>query len=468
MNPEYGPCVCVVPLNDIGVRFIGQSNHSNRFDNESLIRSDDVLGNCDCWRSCHSCHGTSSTLSSINTHVEKKRSRDPLMTHMAGHLEDAGHKGGGNTKPDGPSEVRLRARSGSAAGPYLRLPDRQSPACGRVDATPDEDFVGGVQDADLGVGGGLSRRFNHPVKVMQSRCLLSQFVDWRQLLTIVRPDTLVRWHRDLFRLFWRLKSRQRGRPRIPIEVQRLIAEMATDNRTWGEERIAAELRVKPGLTVSPRTVRRYMPSRPRPRGGRSAQSWVVFLHNHAGAVLACDFFIVVTATFQRLYVFVLLDIGTRRIVHWNLTDRPRSEWTIQQFRNGLPLDGTYHFLVHDRDGIFAPAVDEALWSMSLQVLKTPVRAPQANAHCERFIGTARRECLDWIIPLNERHLRSVLAEWVSHYNGGRPQSALGLGRPNDPSHQTILTRHRLRAHRVVAHTRLDGLHHHYQLKRIAA
>ena len=156
-----------------------------------------------------------------------------------------------------------------------------------------------------------------------------------------------------------------------------------------------------------------MPSRPRGRGGRSAQSWATFLHNHAGAVLACDFFIVVTATFQRLYVFVLLDIGTRQIVHWNLTDHPGSEWTIQPFRNGLTLDGTYRFLVHDRDGIFAPAVDEALRSMSLEVLKTPVRAPQANAYGERFIGTVRRECLDWMIPPNERHLRSILAEWIS-------------------------------------------------------
>ncbi len=151
--------------------------------------------------------------------------------------------------------------------------------------------------------------------------LLSKFVDWRELLTIVRPETLVRWHRDLYRLFWRVKSRQRGRPRIPIDVQRLIADMATHNRTWGDERIAAELRLKLGLTVSPRTVRRYMPSRPSRRGGWKAQSWATFLHNHAGAVLACDFFIV-TATFQRLYVFVLLDIGTRRIVHWNLTDHP--------------------------------------------------------------------------------------------------------------------------------------------------
>ena len=193
--------------------------------------------------------------------------------------------------------------------------------------------------------------------------LLSRFVKWRELLTIVRPDTLVRWHRDLFRLFWRLKSRQRGRPRIPTEVQRLIVEMAMNNRTWGEERIAADLRLKLGLTVSPRTVRRYMPSPPRSRC-RLAQSWATFLRNHAGAVLACDFFIVVTATFQRLYVFVILDIGTRRVVHWNLTEHPTAEWTIQQFRNGLPLDGVYRFLVHDRDGIFAPAVDEAVVSQN--------------------------------------------------------------------------------------------------------
>src|SRR4029450_8142308 len=208
--------------------------------------------------------------------------------------------------------------------------------------------------------------------------LLARFVDWRELLTIVRPDTLVRWHRRLFRLFLRGKARPRGRPRVPAELRRLIAEMAVANRTWGEERIAAELRLKLGLTLSPRTVRRHMPQRPRSRGGRSTQTWATFLRNHAGAVLACDFFIVVTATFQRLYVFVILDIGTRRVVHWNLTDHPTTEWTVQQFRDGLPLDGASRFLVHDRDAIFALAVDEAIRSMSLHVLRTPVRAPQAN------------------------------------------------------------------------------------------
>jgi transposase InsO family protein len=285
----------------------------------------------------------------------------------------------------------------------------------------------------------------------------------------VRPDTFVRWHRELFRLFWRVKSRQRGRPRIPVDLQRLIVQMAAANRTWGEERIAAELRLKLGLTVSARTVRRYMSRRPSPQGGQSVQSWATFLRNHAGAVLACDFFIVVTATFQRLYVFVILDSGTRRVVHWNLTDHPTAEWTIQQVRNGLPLEGICRFLVHDRDGIFAPAVDEALRSMSLQVLKTPVRTPQANAHCDRFIGTVRRECLDWVIPLNERHLRRVLAEWMPHYNGERPHSALGPGVPNEPIRHTTPTGHRLpAARRVVASIRLGGLHHHYQLEPIAA
>ena len=132
-------------------------------------------------------------------------------------------------------------------------------------------------------------------------------------------------------------------------------------------------------------------------------------------------------------------------------------------------DGASRLLVHDRDGIFAPAVDDALASMSLRVLKTPVRTPQANAHCERFIGSARRECLDWMIPLDERHLRRVLAEWIPHYNGERPHSALGPGLPDEPTHRATLTGHRLPpAHRVVASARLGGLHHDYRVERVAA
>lgn len=198
------------------------------------------------------------------------------------------------------------------------------------------------------------------------------------------------------------------------------------------------------------------------------QSWSTFLQNHTGAVLACDFFVVVTATFQRLYVFVVLDIATRRILHWNVTEHPTAEWTIQQFRNGLPLDAAYRYVVHDRDAVFAHAVDDALRSMSLAVLRTPPQTPQANAYCERFIGTARRECLDWMIPLNERHLRHVLAEWITHYNAERPHSALGPGLPDDTARRAGVTGHRLAAGwHVVAHQRLGGLHHHYGLQRSA-
>ena len=140
-------------------------------------------------------------------------------------------------------------------------------------------------------------------------------------------------------------------------------------------------------------------------------------------MLACDFFVAVTATFRRIYVFVVLDITTRQIVHWNLTRQPTAEWTIQQFRNGVTADDRYRFVIHDHDAIYARAVDAALTSMDVTVVKTPIRVPQANAFCERVIGPARRECLDWIIPLTDRHLRRALAEWVAHYNGARPHAA---------------------------------------------
>ena len=152
---------------------------------------------------------------------------------------------------------------------------------------------------------------------------LSRFFEWRQLLTVVQPGTLIRWHRKGFRLFWRWTSRAPGRPPIPADLQRLIATMAGANRTWGEERIAAELLVKLGIRVSPRTVRRYMPSRP-PRARQGTQAWSTFVRNHARSVIASDFFVVVTATFRVLYVFLVLEVGTRRILHWNW---PRSGWS---------------------------------------------------------------------------------------------------------------------------------------------
>jgi putative transposase len=300
--------------------------------------------------------------------------------------------------------------------------------------------------------------------------MLARLIDWRPLLTVVQPDTLVRWHRHAFRLFWRRRSRRVGRPCIPQDVQRLIGEMARANRTWGEERIAAELLLKLGVSLSPRTVRRYMRRPPSAHSGSRTQTWSTFVHNHARDVLACDFFVTVTARFHLLYVFMVLDVGTRRLVHWNVTAHPTADWTVQQFRMCLSGETTHRFLVHDRDCIYSPTVDGALHSMGLHVLKTPVMAPQANAYCERVIGTARRECLDWVIPFDERHLRRVLTEWVAHYNRGRPHAALGPGLPDDAQAVAVrVSGHQLpRACRVTVRPILGGLHHEYGLGTVAA
>jgi putative transposase len=300
--------------------------------------------------------------------------------------------------------------------------------------------------------------------------VLSRLLDWRALLTVVQPDTLIRWHREGWRLLWRWKSRP-GRPPIPRELQRLIVSMAQANPSWGEERIANELRLKLGLTVSPRTVGRYLRAlRPR-RGGRRSQRWATFVRNHAHAVVACDFFTTVTVRFRILYVFVVLEVGTRRILHWNVSEHPTAEWTIQQFREVITPETAHRFVLHDRDRIFAAAVDRAIASMGRHVLKTPVRTPQANAFCERVVGTIRRECLDRLLPIHEGHLRWILHEWVTHYNRGRPHASLGPGIP-DPlpeQNQLVSTGHRLPTHaRVIATPILGGLHHEYHFAQDAA
>ena len=299
-----------------------------------------------------------------------------------------------------------------------------------------------------------------------SLALLSRLFDWRDALVVVRPETLIRWHRAGWRLFWRVKSRP-GRPPIPLELRQLIRRMATENPLWGEERIANELLLKLGLRVSPRTVRKYMPKRPpgRPRGD---QRWSTFLRNHAGAIVACDFFVAVTATFRLLYVFVVIEHGSRRLVRVAVTAHPSAAWTLQQLREVVGFDHARRYLIHDRDSIFARSLDESIRNLGLTVLKSPPHSPKANAICERVIGTIRRECLDWLIPLSESHLRSILRAWVGHYNHGRPHMALGPGVPDPPSEvvpsATPLTRHRIGERLAVrARSVLGGLHHEYLL-----
>jgi len=300
---------------------------------------------------------------------------------------------------------------------------------------------------------------------------LSRMFEWRDALWNVKPDTLIRWHRKGFRLFWRWKSTPTGRPRLPEDLRQLIREMAAGNATWGEERIANELKLKLGIRVSPRTVGKYLRSGRPVRTPDPKQRWLTFVRNHAQVIVACDFFVVVTATFRTLHVFVLMELGTRRILHHNVTAHPTAEWTVQQFREALPGGHAYRFLVHDRDSIFSKELDKEVTALGVRVLRTPLRAPKANSFCERFGGTLRRECLDFLIPFNERHLRLVLKTWIAHFNHARPHMSLGPGipAPSRPPAQESTQRHRITAgHTVERAAVLGGLHHEYWLKEIAA
>ncbi len=227
---------------------------------------------------------------------------------------------------------------------------------------------------------------------------LSRLCDWRSALVVVRPATLVRWHRAGWRLFWRFKSRP-GRPPIPLELRQLIRRMAMENPSWGEERIANELLLKLGLRVSPRTVGKYMPKRG-PGKPRGDQRWATFLRNHAKAIIACDFFVTATVTFRLLYVFVIIHHGSRRLLHFNLTTHPTAAWTLQQLREVIGFGDAYRYLIHDRDSIFAKNLDDSIGRFGLKIMRSPIRSPMAKAyasHCTSFerIGVTagnRRRC----------------------------------------------------------------------------
>jgi transposase InsO family protein len=181
--------------------------------------------------------------------------------------------------------------------------------------------------------------------------------------------------------------------------------------------------------------------------------------------VACDFFVAVTACFRVLYVFVALEIGSRRLIHFNASEHPTAEWTLQQLREVLSGDREYQFLLHDRHKTFSAGLDEEVESWGVEVLKSPAHAPTANAFCERLIGTIRRECLDYVIPLNESHLKRTLREWVAHYNSGRAHQSLGPGIPDQVEQKLPTNRDQesiSKGRRIIAKSILGGLHHEYR------
>jgi len=222
--------------------------------------------------------------------------------------------------------------------------------------------------------------------------------------------------------------------------------------------------------VSPRTVRKYLANY-RVRTPDPSQRWLTFIHNHAQAIVACDFFVVFTARFRILYVFVIMELGRRRILHHNVTAHPSAEWTLQQFREALTEEHPYRFLIHERDSIFSKDLNQAVTAMGVRILKTPVRAPKANAFYERLVGTIRRECLDFLIPFGERHLKQILTHWVTYYNHARVHTSLGPGVPDPirPSPPISAHPHYLPAGHVIrSKAVLGGLHHEYWLEKVAA
>ncbi len=275
--------------------------------------------------------------------------------------------------------------------------------------------------------------------------------EWREALVFVQPRTVVNWHRRGFRYYWKKKSRsQPGRPPTSMELILLIKRMSKENVTWGAPRIRDELAML-GHTVAESTVAKYMVKQP-PTG--PSQTWRTFLANHMAEAAACDFFVLPTVTFQRLFCFAVLSLDRRTILHVNVTKNPTAKWTAQQLVEAFPgSDWMPRFLQRDRDGVYGWAVRRKLQAMGITELISAPRSPWQNAFVERVIGSIRRECTDHIIPLSERHLLSTLREYQDYYNCSRTHQALGGDSPMGRTVQPV--------GKVIASPILGGLHHRY-------
>ena len=243
--------------------------------------------------------------------------------------------------------------------------------------------------------------------------LFSRHVDgWRKVLHGLHPDTVVRWHRQGFRFYWRWKSRgpKPGRPAIDGGLRKLIRDMQATNMGWGAPRIHGEL-LKLGIKVSQATVSKYMVHPKVP----PSQTWRAFLTNHSDCLAAIDFFTVPTAGFRVLYVFIVLSHDRRRVVHFNVTEHPTAQWTAQQLVEAFPFESAPRYLLRDRDAIYSEAVGRRIRSLGIEEVITAPRSPWQNPFCERVIGSIRRDCRDHVIVLNERHLRRILRAYLSYY-----------------------------------------------------
>jgi putative transposase len=277
--------------------------------------------------------------------------------------------------------------------------------------------------------------------------------DWKSALVIVRPETVISWQRRRFkRYWWRLsQSKGPGRPRVSSEIRKLVRTMAAVNPLWGAPRIHGEL-LKLGFDISERTVSRLMPKQ---RKGPS-QTWRTFLTNHIGQLVSTDFFTVPTVQLRVLFVFIVLVHERRRVIHFNITEHPTAEWTAQQIIETFPDDSAPRYLVRDRDGIYGHYFNERIQGMGTEQILIAARSPWQNCYVERMIGSLRRECLNHIVVINERHLRWILKRYIRYYLNSRTHLSLEKDAPEPREIQPP------ELGKIVQLPELGGLHHRYE------
>ena len=314
----------------------------------------------------------------------------------------------------------------------------------------------------------LERHSKRPALTQRDRVLFvllaSKLRSWKQALVIVQPDTLLRWHRDLFRWAWKRRSRPRrkgGRAALAEEIVALIKRMAVENQSWGADRIRGEL-LKLGIRVAKSTIQRYTRDVREPRSPR--QNWLTFLRNHAGETWACDFVQTYDVFFRAVFVFVMVELASRRVVHYGVTRHPTDRWVSQQLREATPFGEGPRYLLRDNDSKYGTSFGRVAVGTGIEVLRTPYRAPKANAICERFVGSLRRECLDNFLLLSERHLYRVVREYVDYFNNARPHQGIEQRIPCGPAHPDRPPIDR----KITSRPVLGGLHHEYgwQISRI--
>jgi len=300
----------------------------------------------------------------------------------------------------------------------------------------------------------LGRRLPGRVRLTNNdRWFFIQLYRWcpliLEVLTIIRPETLVRWHRAGFRCYWRWKSRPLGgRPQIETELRVLIRRMSVENPLWGAPRIHGEL-LKLGFEVAQSSVAKYRVK----RRGPPSQGWRTFLRNHAPDIAAMDLFVAPTIGFDLLYAFVIIRLDRRDLVWINVTTNPTAEWIARQITEAFPWDDAPKYLIRDRDQIYGAVATRRLRAMGIRDKPTAPASPWQNGFAERLIGSIRRECVDHIIVLGEAHLRRILKSYADYYNGVRTHRSLNKDAP--------VSRQIQRTGSIKSNAILGGLHHHY-------